>query len=166
MDSEKFNKVLEYFASEGIELPTDVRNSIEDVFLENDNIENVTCYFRDELMDFQVDLTLKNSIKIYTDGRSIGCTYNTFTYHGQVDFSLSESVNLLKRENNEDQLIEQITDIDNHDRSSMIYDKNEYNVVLVETLIWNTPEEPTRHSQLYIYCPDGVVEEENNGDDR
>lgn len=39
MDKEKFDAVIGYFDSLNINLPTDVKNSIEDVFEENDNIQ-------------------------------------------------------------------------------------------------------------------------------
>ena len=41
MNQEQFNAVIEYFNDLNIELPNDVRNSIEDVFRENDNIVSV-----------------------------------------------------------------------------------------------------------------------------
>ena len=68
MDTEKFNKVLDYFSNSNIQLPTDVKNSIEDVFRENDNIEEVQCYHKDELDDFQKDLKLSRDITIYVEG--------------------------------------------------------------------------------------------------
>lgn len=154
MDSEKFNTVLEYFNSEGITLPTDVRNAIEDVFLENDAVENVTCYFQDELDSFQNDLKFKNQIKIYTNGQSTGIIHNTFTYYGQVDFSVSEETTLLEKNGESEAVIEGITNIDNNDIPTLVYDSSEYDVVLLETLIWNTPNAPTRTSQLFIYCPE------------
>lgn len=162
MDREKFQQVIDYFKSENLELPTDVRNSIEDAFMENDNIENVQCYYRDELDAFEKDLTLTNKIDIYTDGSSIGSIYITFTYSGQINFSLSEYTTLMERNADKDiaDVVEEITKIDNSERLSEVYDANEYNIVLVETLTWNTPNKPERHDQLYIYCPDLTTEDE------
>lgn len=165
MDTEKYQQVLRYFENEGVTLPTDVKNSIEDVFMENDNVEGVQCYYRDEIDSFQADLTLNNSIDIYTNGTSIGSVYLTFTYHGQIDISLSKETRLISRENNIDSLVEEITHEEN-ENPSMVYDPNEYNIILVEALTWNAPGEPTRRSQLYIYCPDLVsTEEEDNAND-
>lgn len=168
MDKDKFNQVLEYFQSEGLTLQTDVKNAIEDAFKENDNIENVQCYYKNELDAFEKDLTLTNKIDIYTDGHSIGSVFLTFTYFGQLDFSLSEFTTLLERDEKKDTstVIEKINEIDNTEISSRVYDADEYNIVLLETLTWNTPEKPERHDQLFIYCPDLTIEEEEKDADK
>lgn len=165
MDNEKFEKVIDYFKSNSINLPTDVKNSIEDVFNENDEIENVQFYYKSELQDFQNDLRLNNIIKAYIDGFNTGIVHNTWTYYGQMDFSLSEYVALYSRSKNEDgtetdELIEEITNIENKD-VSRIYSDKEYAIILYETISWETPTEaPKRTLQLFIYCPEEYTEEE------
>lgn len=146
----------------GVELPTDVQNAIEDVFMETDNIENVVCYYKNELESFRKDLTFTNKVDIYTDGSSNGTVFLSFTYYGQVEFSLSEHTTLLSKENGFASVVEKITDIDNSENLSNLYDSEEYNVILVEKLSWESPNKPKREDHLFIYCPDLEGEE---GDD-
>lgn len=164
MDTTKFKAVIDYFKNLNIDLPTDVVNAIEDVFKENDNIENIQCYFRNELNDFQHDLRLFNKIKIYTDGKSIGSIANVFTYYGQINFSLSEETTLLNRNKDVEDIIETITNIDNSEVDSLVYDPEEFEVVLFETLTWNTPGTPSRKVELYIFCPENSPEDEYNAE--
>ena len=160
MDTEKFKAVIDYFKGISIEVPTDVKNSIEDVFRENDTVSNIQCYFKSELKEFQHDLQLFNNIKMYVDGHSIGSTMSVFTYYGQMNFSLSERTELLERTPNGDESVELITDIDNSETDSVVYDPNEYEVILYEVLTWNTPDKPVRTTNLFIYRPEDSPEDE------
>ena len=154
------NTVEKYEGLDEETFVSDVKNSIEDVFRENDTVSNIQCYFKPELKEFQHDLQLFNNIKMYVDGHSIGSTMSVFTYYGQMNFSLSERTELLERTPNGDESVELITDIDNSEIDSVVYDPNEYEVILYEVLTWNTPDKPVRTTNLFIYCPADSPEDE------
>ena len=155
MDTEKFNKVLDYFSNSNIQLPTDVKNSIEDVFRENDNIEDVQCYHKDELDDFQKDLKLSRDITIYVNGSSKGYDIAPFTYYGQIDFSLSEHLVLIEKDQKGNESVKsELVNIDNSDIPSLVFDPKEYQIILLETTSWNSPDPFQIHDRLFIYCPE------------
>lgn len=64
MDKEKFGMVTSYFDEIGVKIPTSVRNAIEDVFMENDDIGSVECYHAEDVEQFQTDLKLKNDVEM------------------------------------------------------------------------------------------------------
>ena len=68
MNKEQFDAVLGYFSENNISVPTDVKNAIEDVFLENDVINGVECYHKEDLEQFQEDLTLENIVRMSLKG--------------------------------------------------------------------------------------------------
>ena len=150
MDTEKFNKVLDYFSNSNIQLPTDVKNSIEDVFRENDNIEDVQCYHKDELDDFQKDLELSRDITIYSSGDSKGYDIASFTYYGEKDQKGNEIVK------------SELVNIDNSGIPSLVFDPKEYQVILLETTSWNSPDPFQIHRRLFIYCPEENKENDIN----
>lgn len=167
MPNEKYEKIIDYFDGHDIVLPTEVKLALEDVFHENDSIDDVYSYHgKNELGAFQEDLRLSNDVRIYLDGKSVGSIMNSYTYAGQVDFSLSEHVTLIKKDEKTgtEEIIEKIVDIDRSNVDSMVYNEREYNVILIETVTWNTPGEPERNNTLYIYCPEELPEE-LGGDD-
>lgn len=154
MDQAKFEELLGYFTENGITLPTDVRNAIEDVFHENDNVESVICYHIDEAEEFQNDLKLTNEVNMYITGKSSGVVNNVWTYYGGMQYSLSEYIRLLEENGT---LIEDISKIEN-DEVSLLYNLKEYVVVLLEKVSWETPGNLTREQVLYIYCPESLDE--------
>jgi hypothetical protein len=76
MDSEKFNAVVGYFNDLRITLPTEVKNSLEDVFQENDNIESVEVYHPEDRDAFQTDLRLFNNVTLSMTGTNEGSVMN------------------------------------------------------------------------------------------
>ena len=158
MDKEKFNAVIGYFEEENIQLPTEVKNAIEDVFLENDDIEGVECYHPEDIEQFQEDLTLTNFVKMTIGGSNEGETNNIWTYYGNVTYSLSEAIILV---DDQDEIIEEISKIEN-DEPTIVESRNHYAVVLRERVSWNAQSKaPTRETVLYIYCPVSVETEED-----
>lgn len=150
MDSGKFNAVIDYFKSIGISLPTDVRNSIEDVFRENDNIESVECYHLEDADSFQKDLTLTNRVIMSMDGFNSGSTNNVWTYYGALRYSLSESIVLVDTDGSE---MEKISDLESYD-DTLLETTGDYAVVLLEKVNWDSKEGIfERHPSLYIFCP-------------
>lgn len=150
MDNEKFNSTIEYFADNGIDLPTDVRNSIEDVFEENDSISEVLCYHKEDLADFEQDLTLRNEIHCFLNGSSNGFYSKTFTYYGDVTWSLSEVYDL---DPGHDEPVETLLESTTDDLS--VIDPKQYQVVMVETVTWDTENnEYSKKDVLHIYCPE------------
>lgn len=140
-----------YFSEINITLPTEVRNSIEDVFLENDNVENVQCYHLEDLEQFQEDLTLHNFVEIQLKGANRGQTNNVWTYYGNMSYSLSETINLVA--DNDGEILEEISNVQN-DEKSILETPDDYVVVLHEIVSWDSDDENlTRELALLIYCP-------------
>jgi hypothetical protein len=154
--SEKLTKIYDFFNESKIELPTDVKNAIEDVFNENDGVEDVDIYFLEDSELFEKDLTLKNEVNAYLNSPSTGSSNNVFTYYGEIDFSLSEFVKLYDGET----LLEEITRIDLADKFTKV-NESMFAVVLVERLKWEDGK-LAKHLKLHIYCPkssEGEVED-------
>lgn len=153
--SDKLNKIREFFAESGVDLPIDVSNALEDVFNENDNIEDeVDIYFREDAEAFEEDLILANNVEAELKGPSKGSANNVFTYFGEIDYSLSEFVRLVDGE----EVIEEITKIDQLDIPSRL-NRDMYAVVLIESVTWENSQ-VDRKTHLYIYCPESVDGEE------
>jgi hypothetical protein len=145
--TEKFEKLLEFFKEQEVTVPTDVKNSIEDVFNENDNVEDVDIYFKEDSDLFEDDLILVNDVSLYLSSPSKGSINNVFTYYGEIDFSLTEFTKLYDGET----LLEDITKVDQLDRPSKV-NSEMFAVVLVENVKWELGK-LARKPHLYIYCP-------------
>ena len=158
MNKEQFDAVLGYFSENNISVPTDVRNAIEDVFLENDVINGVECYHKEDLEQFQEDLTLENIVRMSLKGTNRGITNNVWTYYGNLSYSLSESILLVDED---DTTIEEISNIQNTNKT-VLETPNDWAIVLIEKVMWDTVEEKLeRNPVLFIYCPtDGDLEAE------
>jgi predicted kinase len=144
---EKLEKILDFLKSEGVEVPTEVKNSIEDVFAENDNVENVDIYFKEDADLFGTDLTLINEVNSYLNLPSKGNYNNVFTYYGEIEYSLSEFVKLYDG----DKLIDNITNVDKRDIPTD-FRSSDFAVVLVERVKWEQSK-LVRTPHLYVYCP-------------
>ena len=147
---EKFNTVLSYFEELNITLPSDVKNAIEDVFQENDNIENVECYHLEDKEQFEKDLSPTNIVMLNLDGSNSGEIHNYFTYYGGVEHDLLEQIHLYDN----DELHTEISSI-NGTGVSYLEDPKDFTVILVETTTWDTSKERTAETEtkLMIYCP-------------
>jgi len=146
---DKHKKVLEFFEQRNISLPIDVGNAIEDVFNENNNIENIDIYFQEDLEILENDIIITNEVNVYLDRPSSGSIQNIFTYYGDVDYSISEFVILYEKD---DIIIESITSIDNRNNQTSVK-KDMYAIILIETVEW-TAGTITRIPKVYIYCPE------------
>jgi hypothetical protein len=147
-NNEKLKKVLDFFAESKVELPIDVNNALEDVFNENKEItDEVSVYFKEDADLFEDDLILANNVNADLKGPSNGSVNNVFTYYGEIDFSLSEFVRLT----NGEEVVEEITNIDQLDKPSKL-NRESYAVVLVENVKWEKGE-IVKKLNLYIYCP-------------
>jgi len=150
MDKEKFEKVLNYFNDLNIEVPTEVKNAIEDVFMENDDIKSVDIFHIEDIESFQETFTLVNDVKMWKTGKNIGQTNNVWTYYGDITYSLSESILLLDEY---DQTLEVISKLENNVPTT-VNDPNSYAVVFLEKVNWNSEKkEYSRDQKLSIYCP-------------
>ena len=148
-----------YFSEINITLPTEVRNAIEDVFLENDEIDGVECYHKEDLEQFQKDLTLLNDVRMTIDGTNSGLTNNVWTYYGNITYSLSENICLYDADG---VLIEEISKLEN-EKETVVEKPNDYVITLLERVEWDSSESLIhREPKLYIYCP--VVYEEDEPD--
>jgi hypothetical protein len=145
--NEKFERLLNFFKEQNVELPTDVRNAVEDVFNENDNVDDVDVYFKEDVSLFEEDIVLINEVTVYLNAPSKGSTNNVFTYYGEVDFSLSEFTKLYDGEN----LLEEITKVDQLDTASRV-NPDMFAVVLVESVKWESGK-IARKPHLHVYCP-------------
>lgn len=150
MNQEQFDAVIAYFDDLNIELPHDVKNSIEDVFRENDNISSVECYHSEDIEQFEQDLQPVNIVIMNLDGSNSGEIHNFFTYYGGVEHDLLEKIQLY----NGDDLHTDISNIDGTG-TSRLEDTKDYTVILVEKTTWDTSEKtaPVVENILYIYCP-------------
>lgn len=161
MDSEKFNAVVGYFNDLRITLPTEVKNSLEDVFQENDNIESVEVYHPEDRDAFQTDLRLFNNVTLSMTGTNEGSVMNVWTYYGDVQFSLTEKT-VLVDENGE--LLETISELDNSEMPSVLNSPEDFAIILLEKTEWKGSDKEKkfeRHPSLYIYCPLSDDAEEN-----
>ena len=61
-NNEKLQKVLDYFEEIGVEIPTPVKNSIEDVFDENDQIDTVDLYMKEDAETFMDEASFKDMV--------------------------------------------------------------------------------------------------------
>lgn len=149
MDTEKFNSTISYFTDNNIPLPTDVKNAIEDVFRENDNIAEVLCYQKEDVDTFETDLTLTSEIHIHFNGNSYGSSSSVWTYYGGVEWSLSE-ISDFDPDNGDplEEIMQSISDQKSH------IDEEQYQVILIEKMSWDTEKKfYEKKDTLYIYCP-------------
>lgn len=157
MDKTKFDNTIQYFTDNNIPLPIDVKNAIEDVFMENDNVEEVLCYQKEDLETFEEDLTLTTEIHVHFNGNSQGSYSDVWTYYGGVEWSLSE-ISDFNRDNGDP--VEDITNSISNTKSTI--NPEEYQVILIEKTNWDTnTKEYTKKDTLYIYCP---ISDENQDD--
>lgn len=154
MDAEKFKLVLDYFTSNGITLPTEVQNAIQDVFEENDNIDSVNCYHKEDIGEIRKDLHLRNNVRCDINGSSKGELMSTWSYYGAVEFALSEKIYLVEGES----ILEVISEVETGGEESYFYDEKDYAVILLETTKWETPGNLKKEDVLYIYCPKSLDE--------
>ena len=156
---ERFNMVVSYFEDLNIDLPVEVKNAIEDVFRENDNVENVECYHLEDKEQFETDLSPTNIVMMNMDGSNSGEVHNYFTYYGGVEHDLLEQIHLYDG----DELHTEISNIEGTGKSFLEND-SEYTIILIEVTKWNTSEkELTVENTLMIYCPEpgeGYTEED------
>lgn len=148
-NKEKFEMTIKALEEDIEELPTEVVNNISDAFNENPIINNVEIYYKENLEELQERLKLKNIVICQLDGKSQGKINNAFTYFGDIKYSLSEYVSLNKGE----EILEVITNIDNSQFPSIVVDKDDYAVVLIEILEWENGEYKRSTPVLYVYCP-------------
>lgn len=163
MDKEKLNSVVDYFKQEDIELPIAVLNSITDVFEENDDIDNVEVYYKNDIEELLKVLHLKKNVFVYIkDTLSKGITSDTFTYYGDVECAYDELTQLLdKDENGEDIVLTEITNIESGE--AFVY-KEDWAVILIETIKWENGV-IDKKDNFIIYAPVIVDEKENLEDD-
>jgi predicted aspartyl protease len=152
--SEKLTKILDFYKENNIDLPIDVKNALEDVFSENENVKDVDLYFKEDASLFGEDLILANEVKAHLNSPSEGSTNNVFTYYGEVEISMSEFVNLY----DEDKKIEEVTNIDQLDRPTTI-NTSKYAIVLVESVKWKDGK-IDKSLRLLVYCPEKIEEGE------
>jgi len=146
---EKFNRTLIFFSENKIDLPIDVKNALEDVFNENEGIDDVDIYFKEDIEAMEDELIIINEVDAYLDKPSSGSIRNTFTYYGDIDYSVSEFTTLYEKD---DRIIEEITKINNKDMPSKI-DPSKFAIVLTENVTWGEGK-MEKKLKLYIYCPE------------
>lgn len=154
MDKEKINQVFQYFESMSIEIPTAVKNSIEDVFEENDNIDSVDCYHSESIEDFEKDITVKNDVVLSLGDEKTPCEHhgyitNMYTYYGDVNRVLHESIKL--RDQTDE--LETISDYSGGDFSTL-NNPADWAIIVIETVTWDGKDNSfARVPKLVIYCP-------------
>jgi hypothetical protein len=149
----KHQQILQFFEENDIDLPLAVQNALEDVFAENDLVENVDIYFKGDYELLGEELRVINEVDVYLEKPSSGSVFNVFTYYGDIEYSVSEFVNLLDEKGG---IIEDITHIDNRNAMTEA-NPEEFAVVLFEKLEWSDGQ-LARDPRLVIYCPE-ILEE-------
>ena len=165
MDTENLNKIISSFEDVGINVPTKVRNSFEDVFQENDSIADVSFYDVNDLDEFQKVLSITNTADIYIDGRSVGEKSNIYIYLGDISFALSEHVNLYGKDG---ELIEEIVNFDDV-YGTRVEVPTEWAIILKEIVSWDTSVENgpiTQRFELFVYCPEVMPDYEDEEDNQ
>jgi hypothetical protein len=147
---EKFNKIVEFFSNRKIDIPTDTKNAIEDVFKENDNINDVDIYFKEDAELLESDLVLLKEIDSYLTEPSSGSVDDVYTYHGEIDYTVSEFYNLYDNRKDQKTLAE-IVNIDNQGGSSKL-NRDQWAAVMVETTKWDEGK-IEKKQKVFIYCP-------------
>jgi hypothetical protein len=147
---EKFEKVLEFFRDKGIEIPTDVRNAIEDVFTENDSITDINIYFKEDAEVFESDVVLLKEIDAYVTDLSAGSVDDVYTYYGEIDYSLSEIYNLYDNKTSQTTIAD-VVNIDNQSKASIL-NSEQWAVVLIETTRWDEGK-VEKIQKTYLYSP-------------
>ena len=163
MDKNKFDQVVHYFDSMSISIPTAVKNAIQDVFEENDNIANVDCYHAEDIIDFEKDITATNTIDMLlgvadTQGPHHGSVDNMYTYYGDINRALHESI-LLKDADGE--TLEEISGFSSGEYS-LLNNPADWAVIVVEKVEWDSKDNSfSRTARLIIYCPINDEDEED-----
>ena len=153
--NEKLEAIKEFFAESNIEIPIAVLNSIEDVFDENDELESVDIYLKNDLEEFSKDSFIENTINISIDNISTGCYHSTYTYYGILNFAIKEQNLLVKN----GEVIEVINDFDNQQNGEIDFKHEDWALYLLETAEFKDGE-LTQKYDLKIYCPE-LGESEN-----
>ncbi len=152
--NEKHEVVLKFFNENNIDLPIDVANALQDVFDENELVQTVEIYSKEDIDEIESDIQIVNEIDVFLSKPSSGSFQKAFTYFGYVDHSVSEFVKLYDLDN---KVLENITNIDNRSANSKI-DSSDYVILLIETVEWGNLEMTTTPI-LYVYCPESFEEE-------
>jgi hypothetical protein len=156
MDQEKFKKTVDYFKSQKIDLPESVVDSIQEAFEENDKIKNVKVYFKNDVADFAAEIFINNYAKIKLDGTSSGSITETFTYYGNIDYGMSENVDLFDKDDKEKLEVSKYE----NGITTTIENPEDYVIMVAETSSWNAPGTMTVEDTLNIYCPVNLNEED------
>ena len=164
-NNEKLQRVLDYFNEIGIEIPIPVKNNIEDVFDENDQIDSVDLYMKEDAETFLDEASFKDIVIVDLSGKSTGSRHNTFTYYGDLVFDENLVVSL----NRGDEVVELIDDIkapfstDEKECNISRFDENDWVILLIEHITWEAPcEAEKRENVLIIYCPESGDEDSEN----
>ena len=153
-NDEKYKQVLEFFEKEKIKLPEEIKNTLKDVFDENENINDIYSYFKEDLKDFEDDLRLKKYVYVDKNNeKSFIEVDNVFSYYGIINYSLEEKTVFL--DGNE--VLEEITMIENG-ASSTLDDPEDFAIIVVEKLEWRNNEKETRKSDIFLFCPESIGE--------
>ena len=144
-------------------MPTEVKNALQDVFEETDDIENVLSYFKEDLDELTKEMRLSTVVNLTLDGKSNGKMTDTWTYYGDIDFSLNEDINIVN-ENGES--IQLITKTENED-PGIIYNKEDWAIILFEDVSWDSrkSDKIEKTPVIAIYCPNQLEEEQIENSD-
>ena len=161
--NEKLETVRNYFKEMGVEIPISVMNAIEDVFDENDVVDNVDVYMKEDAETLLDDVSFKDIVTIDISGKSEGSRHNVFTYYGDVAFDENIMITL----NKGDEIIDTLDDIkstfstDDKEMNISRFDENDWAIILIEHITWEAPcEKENRTNLLVIYCPESGEDDE------
>lgn len=143
-------EVYSWLREERVEIPEEVKSAIEEAFSDADYVmvdDTVNVYFKEDLDQFEEDITLQNNYTVQLNGMSSGINHGTYTYCDNISYSVSEHAEL----KDGDELIEILTDYKHTTRSEVV-DADDWAICIIETVSWENGE-VTRIPRLFIYCP-------------
>lgn len=145
------NNLNKFFEDGNIEIADDVKEALEEVFSEFEFIslenDDVSIYFKDDLEEFESDLTLTNVLAIPVDGISSGVWNSTYTYYGDVNYVVNEKTDLVYQ----NKTVETLTDF-GYENKTEVVDPNKWVITVLEKIDWHDGDY-ARVPKLYIYCP-------------
>lgn len=148
--------VLNYFKELNITLEPRILESFDQAFDDFDFIsqenDDVNIYMKEDINEFQDDLTMTNAYDIVIDGISSGIYNATYTYIDNIEYITNEKTDLRYK----DEVIEELVNFQ-YTRKTKVIDPNEWVISVKETITW-TNGDYIRMPKLYIYCPYEGVE--------
>ena len=150
--NEKLQAIQNFFDNAQIIIPTEVKNSLDDVFEENDenDIQGIDIYTKFDIDELLKDTFIDNWVNINLTEGSRGRITNTFTYYGaDVNFAIKEIYMLTAGK--DDLPMESLQEF-NNGLLELQFDKESWLVLLLEHIEFGNGE-LNKKLELKVYVP-------------